>query len=134
MEHNIIETTTVENSFKTQMLLQQENNLDKKDNLDELPTSPAVFAICGRVNGKPANPRYVNISNNLRETVKLLFDKDDTSLNVSDCVKSFVLSIKIKTIIYQDINDLIEQQREEIKMEWERKYKPECNEQLNEIH
>ncbi len=133
MEHNIIDTTQ-DNSIKDQVLFHQENNIDGKDNLNNLPESAAVYAICGRVNGKPANARYVGITNNLQDTLKQLFDKEVPAPEGNDCFKTFMLSIKIKTILYLSTDGLTEDEQIEQKKIWNNKYKPECTEALNEIH
>jgi len=131
MEHNLLDLET-ENEVKNVVLYQKDNNLDKRDNLDELPTTPSVYAICGRVNGQPANPRYVGESDNLQETIKKHFLESEKDLD--DCVKEFVLSIKTKSLIYQEMPGSSSKERNDAKEAWETKYKPECNEALNKVH
>jgi hypothetical protein len=122
MEHHILES--LESKILRMQLFKKDNNLDQKDNLDEVPEETAVFTICGRVNGFAANPRYVGATKNLREAVKELF-------NTTDCVGQFMNSIKLKDLLYEVV---AEDQLENKKAEWESKFKPQCNEVMNEVH
>ena len=73
MDHNFILTEpTVE--VEVLLLNHPDYNLDKSDSLGEIPKSSGVFAICGRVNGKPANCRHVSASNNIQEAVRQLYE------------------------------------------------------------
>jgi hypothetical protein len=67
MEHNFI-NTVIDEAIQCMIVQQKDNNLDGIDNLDQLPGKPTVFAVCGRVNGKPANARYAirNLQNEIR--------------------------------------------------------------------
>lgn len=131
MDHNYID---IENdaAIKNTVINQKDNNLDKLDNLNELPEAAAVYLICGRVNGKPANPRYVGQTENLRKEIKDHFDlKVDVT---NECVKTFVQSIKIKELVYQLLPEASEEERTEMKTDWEQRFQPDCNEVLNEVH
>ncbi len=131
MEHNYIEAEK-ESEIKKLVIYQKDNNLDHRDNLDDIPTGPAVYMICGRVNGRAANPRYVGETNNLQKAIKKHFDK---SVKESDsCFKEFILSIKIKELVYQLLPGSKKEDRLLKKTEWSDKYQPKCNEELNEIH
>ena len=111
-------------------IYKEDNNLDKKDNLNEIPAKNAVYAILGRINGKPSNCRYVGITNNLQEAIKTHF-----SLNEKDeCLREFMQSIKIKTLNYQLMEDFTEEELNNALKEWEKEYKPECNEELNKVY
>jgi excinuclease UvrABC nuclease subunit len=129
MEHNYI---NVENKMKSFVLNQKDNNLDKQDNLDELPTDPAVYAICSQVNGKAANARYVGETNNLQQAIKSHFDKNVNQ--PTDCFKEFMQSIKTKNLVYETLPDASEEERSKLKKTWEVKFDPRCNEELNKIH
>lgn len=131
MDHNIINLQS-EAELTSLVLYQKDNNLDKRDNLDELPETAAVYAVCGRVNGEPANPRYVGVVDNLRDAIKGHFDKSRN--DVDQCFKDFVLSIKTKTLIYQELDGSNLLEREKIRDEWDKKFKPQCNEVLNKVH
>jgi len=131
MEHNYI-TLDEHSKIKRLMVFQKDNNLDGKDNLDTLPSSPAVYAVCGRVNGQPANPRFVGETENLREAVKLHFDKSETGID--EYFKEFMLSIKSKELLYEELPDSSQDDRMLLKKKWESKFNPQCNKELNEIH
>lgn len=131
MEHNYIRIEE-NSSIKTTIIYQRDNNLDKKDNLDTLPATSAVFAICGRVNGEPVNPRFVGETDNLQQAVKKLFDPTENF--PSECFRDFMLSIKTKQLVYELLPDARQEERINIRNNWQEKFKPECNEQLNEIH
>ena len=122
MEHHVLES--LETRIQRQQIFKKDNNLDGHDNLDKIPATAAVFAICGRVNGYAANPRYVGTTKNLQEAVKNLFDN-------KDCVGQFMNSIKLKELIYEVIR---EEQIESKRTEWETRFKPVCNEVLNEVY
>ncbi len=131
MDHNFIRIDDSETKQLT--LFQRDNNLDRMDNLDELPQRAAIFAICGKVNGQPANPRHIALTTNLQEQIKKLFSEsnhqDDT------CLKEFILSIKTKHLIYKLIQDDISSAPAlDLKKNWEMLYRPECNAELNKIH
>ena len=132
MKHNYIDIHG-EPGKKFQLLLQRDNNLDKHDNLDELPEEPAIYAICGRVNGVPANPRYIGETGNLRKEIKDLFDKNLPAPENNELFKAFVLSIKLKTLVYELIADTPER-RKILKEDWLTRYPPVCNEELNAIY
>ncbi|WP_217602608.1 hypothetical protein [Chitinophaga sp. GbtcB8] len=133
MEHNYM--SIEQGTLYTQVLLQKDNNLDKNDNLDDLPETPAVYAVCGRVNGQPANPRFIGETGNLRAAIRSHFETTDTNGDVcTQCFKEFMLSIKIKELVYTLLPDSSPEERSSVKKEWEEKYKPNCNKQLNEVH
>ena len=105
-------------------IFKKENNLEGKDNLEEIPTSMAVFTVCGRINGYPANPRYTGVTENLRESIQALFNADDN-------VGEFMNSIKLKELLFQTIE---ESQFKSKKEEWENQFTPNCSEALNEVY
>ena len=131
MEHHYIELDG-KSGVKTLVIYHRDNNLDKKDNLNTLPPEPAVYALCGRVNGQPANPRYIGQTINLREKIIKHFDRNESNSN--KCLKEFMQSIKIKELIYQLMPDSTDYERVCKKKQWEDKYRPECTEALNKIH
>ncbi|MCG8318427.1 MAG: hypothetical protein MI921_02895 [Cytophagales bacterium] len=128
-DHNYIQLSD-DVEIKYVVLYKKDNNLDELDNLNELPEQAAVYAICGRVNGQPVNPRFVGVTSNLKESIMKHFDSSESH----DCLRQFMQSIKIKSLIYKVLEDSGEEQREKAKLHWQDKYKPECNEMLNEIH
>lgn len=131
MEHNYLELAQ-EPAVANLVIFQQDNNLDRKDNLDELPAEAAIYAVCGRVNGKPANARYVGETDNLREAIKKHFSASEPQ--PSPCFREFMQSIKIKELVYQLMPGAGKGDRLLRKELWEEQYRPNCNEELNEIH
>lgn len=93
-----------------------------------LSKRPAVFLICSRINGQPANPRYVGSTLNFQKTV-LELDHE----NIPNCVKEFIQSTKTKEIIYE----LVEMDDDEVlfqkRTEWTKRFNPMCPENQN-IH
>lgn len=124
MEHNYLD---IESKSGIKSLV-----IHPGDNLNNLPSEPAVYALCGRVNSKPVNPRYIGQTGNLQAEIIRLFDKTESGSN--ECLKEFLLSIKIKEIVYQTMANSTEVERLGKKDEWEDEYKPDCNKELNEIH
>lgn len=106
-----------------------DNNLDQKDNLDELPAEAAVYAVSGRKNGAPANCRLVNYAVNLREAIKGHF----STAEPQPCLRQFMQSIKIKTVDFLLMPGASEEEVAAVLNEWKAYYKPECNEQLNQV-
>lgn len=131
MEHNTIDLK--ENSEVTSLVIYQEdNNLDKLDNLSDLPNSPAVYAICGSVNGQPVNPRFVGETDNLQKSIRSHFNK--ASVEEEECFKEFMHSIKIKVLVYQIFEGSTKEERKLEEKKWKEKYQPKCNSELNKIH
>lgn len=131
MQHNFIQ---IEDSESTELtLFQKDNNLDKLDNLNDLPQEAAIFVICGKVNGQAANPRYVGLAKNLREQIKLLFTEG--THHQSPCLREFMLSIKTKHILYKTVQEDISTEGSlNLKRTWEILYRPDCNDEMNKIH
>ncbi len=120
---NILEKSPV-----VTILYKKDNNLEQKDNLDTLPNGPAVYGIFGRINGEPANCRHVAATKNLKQAILHHFSDSESY----DCLRTFMQSIKIKMLVYQELDASAD--FEDMKLQWEARYKPECNEQLNHIH
>jgi hypothetical protein len=131
MEHNFVKVDDGANLKRT-VIYQKDNNLDQLDNLNSLPEGPAVYAVCGRVNGEPANPRYIGEALNLREQVKNHFNK--LISQPTPCFGEFMQSIKIKELVYELLPGASDEERKQKKEEWERVFKPSCTEVLNEVH
>lgn len=127
MEHLIID---IGPGMQQVTLLKKENNLDQLDNLSELPEQPAVYAICGRVNNKPANARMVGTAANLREAVLMHFSDGETN----ECLRQFMQSIKIKELVYELLPGASSEQLAQKKTEWSAQFKPACNETLNKVY
>lgn len=112
------------------LLYKQAFNLEKKDNLHLLPAAPAVYAICGRVNGQTANCRFVGQAEDLQAAIEQHFHEDSPHA----CVSEFMRSVKIKELLYMPMPGSTQQERENIKQEWEKKFQPVCNEELNKVY
>lgn len=128
MNHHMIDLTGQEERQFTQ-LFQKENNLEQRDNLDSLPTTAAVYAICGRVNEQAANPRFVGETENLQESIKAHF----AGLPDTDCLNAFMQSIKLKTLIFQLLPDTDPTERADLLAAWKQEFQPQCNETLNAV-
>ena len=128
MEHVFISLDQL-NATANQVIHHKENNLDKKDNINELPDQQAVYAICGRVNGQLANCRFVGATDNLQKSVRSHFEGgiDDA------CVDTFFSSIKTKMIVYKVLQDSSNEELEALKKSWTEMLNPVCNEELNEV-
>lgn len=131
MDHNIIETEE-QKDLQALVIYKKDNNLDQRDNLDELSTDPAVYALCGRVNGQPSNPRFIGESDNLQVAIKQHFDPQKEQ--PTECLKEFMQSIKIKYLLYQSMPGKNEVDRQKIVKEWSDKYQPTCNEEINKVY
>lgn len=112
------------------VLLHKDYNLDKKDNLDEIPALPAVYALCGRVNGQAVNARHVGSTDNLQSAVKAHFSDKETN----ECLRNFMQSIKIKMLVFQTMPGTTENERQEIKQQWDNKMTPRCTDELNQVY
>ena len=71
-------------------------NLEKYDNLNELPTEKAVFGLFASVNEEPVNCRYAGETENLRATVKALFENP-----ASEGLKKFMQGAWIQTVQFE---------------------------------
>jgi hypothetical protein len=112
------------------VILKASNNLDGKDNLDQLPQEPAVYGIFGRINGTPTNCRFVGQCDNLQKEIKKHFSDEEAD----SCLKTFMQSIKIKTINYQLMQASSEADRLNEMKKWKSEYDPKCNEELNKVY
>ncbi|MBD0259619.1 MAG: hypothetical protein ICV83_28195 [Cytophagales bacterium] len=131
MDHQYIQLEAG-SATRSLVLFQKDNNLDGKDNLGSLPEAPAVYAICGRVNGTPANPRYVGETDDLQRAVRMHFEASEPGQD--ECFKEFMLSIKTKVLLYEVLPGSTGEERQAKKREWEATYKPVCTKELNEVH
>ena len=94
-------------------------NIDKKDNLNELPEEPAVFGIFGIIHEVPVHPRYVASTDNLRKAVKDVFENP-----VGEGMTKFMHSPWIQMLCYELMPDSTEEQRKEKEEEWIKEYEP----------
>ena len=124
----------LEGDLRHTILYEKGNNLEGKDNLSDLPAEPAVYAICGRVNGQPANPRFVGEADNLQEAVKNHFSTAEAVTEDLKCVNDFIHSIKTKVLVYQIATGITEDARRRIKERFIEMYEPRCNEEMNTVY
>ena len=129
MNHRIIDTEELASSERM-IIYQKDNNIDKFDNIDEIPEQPAVYAICGRVNDQPANCRKVGTTENLKETISTAFSDAEPDSDF----KTFMHSIKIKEMIYYLMPETSEKERKQVLKDWENKLQPACTEELNKVY
>jgi translation elongation factor EF-1beta len=99
-------------------------NIDKKDNLNELPEEPAVFGIFAIIHEVPVHPRYVSSTDNLRKAVRDVFENPE-----SEGLKKFMQSPWIQMLCYELMPDATEEERKEKEKEWIRKYDPKVTEE-----
>jgi len=111
------------------IIYKHDNNLDGRDNLNQLPRERAVYAIAGRINSEAANYRFVGVTDNLQAAVKLHFSENEPRA----CLRNFMQSIKIKMLVYQLLPEYSPEEADRKLQEWESQYKPECNDKLNEV-
>ncbi|MBC9929284.1 hypothetical protein [Chitinophaga qingshengii] len=67
-----------------------------KENLSDIPAIPAVYAICARVNGRPANCRFIGETDDLKKSLHHHFGEEEQSRRLY----SFMRSAKQKVLIY----------------------------------
>jgi hypothetical protein len=127
MTHEYIQP---EESVRQLVLQHKDYNLDKKDNLDDLPALPAVYAICGRVNGQPVNARFVGATEDLLSAVKSHFGETEGN----DMLRNYMRSIKIKMLLYKAMPYSTEEEREAARQEWENRMQPKCTDELNQVY
>jgi hypothetical protein len=127
MTHDYIQP---EESVKQVVLQHKDYNLDKKDNLDDLPALPGIYAICGRVNGQPVNARFVGSTEDLLAAVKSHYTEAETD----EGLRNYMRSIKIKMLLYTTMPYSTEEERQAAKQEWENKLHPKCTDELNQVY
>ena len=99
-------------------------NLDKKDNLAELPSREAIFGIFGIVNEEPVNCRYISETDNLQESVRKLFEYPE-----SEGMKKFMQGAWIQMIQYELMPGSTKAQRQDAIEQWALRYKPQIDDE-----
>jgi hypothetical protein len=110
-------------SFVKMEVFHKDFNLDKKDNLNDIPTEEAVFGIFGIVNDEPINCRYVGEAENLRENVKNVFENPP-----SEGLKKFMQGPWIQMLVYELVPGSNKEEREKVVQEWTQKHNPKIDE------
>jgi len=96
-------------------------NLDKKDNLNELPTEPAVFGIFAIIHEKPVHCRYIGEAENLQSAVRDIFENPP-----SEGLKVFMQGPWIQMLVYKKIAD--KNERVKAAEEWTKEHNPKIDE------
>ncbi len=94
-------------------------NLDKKDNLTELPEIPTVFGIFAIIHNIPIHPRYIGSTNNLRQAVRDIFENPQNK-----GLKKFMQGPHIKILCFDPMPNSSEANRKKMEEVWMEKYKP----------
>jgi hypothetical protein len=100
-------------------IFHKDYNLDKKDNLDELPEKPAVFGIFSIIHETPVHPRYVGSTDNLRKSAREVFENPG-----GEGLKKFMQGPWIQMLCYEELPDSPEEERKQKEEEWIKKYEP----------
>ena len=113
----------------TETLIRQEvyhkdYNLEKKDNLEELPEEKAVFGIFAIVDEKPINCRYISETENLQQEIKNIFENPQ-----SEAMKAFMQGPWIKMVQYELTNGASAEERQKTVSEWTQEHDPKINEE-----
>jgi hypothetical protein len=99
-------------------------NLDKKDNLNELPEDPAVFGIFAIIHETPIHSRYVGSTDNLRKAVKDVFENPN-----SEGLKKFMQGPWIQMLCYELMPDSKEEDRKKKEEDWAKRYEPQITDE-----
>ena len=76
-EEKAKQNPTFDESVVKKEVFHKDYNLDKKDNLEELPETPAVFGIFSIIHEVPVHCRLVASTDNLRKSVKDVFENPE---------------------------------------------------------
>lgn len=114
---------TIEN-ISTIEIWHRDYNLQKKDNLSELPSEKAVFGIFGIVNDQPINCRFIGEAENLREAVSFIFENTD---NVG--LKKFMQGAWIQMLKYKILPNSSKFERDQLVEMWQKEYNPNVDDQ-----
>jgi predicted solute-binding protein len=96
----------------------REFNLDKKDNLHEVPAIKAVFGVFAIVNDEPINCRFVGKTENLRKTISELFESAP-----STGLKKFMQGPWYKVLRFEEANEELEPLQKKVD-QWSQLYLP----------
>lgn len=100
-------------------IFHKDYNLDKKDNLDEIPESSAVFGIFAIIHKVPVHCRLVESTDNLRKRVKEIFENPE-----GEGLKKFMQGPWIQMLCYEEMPDSSEEDRKQKVEEWTKTYEP----------
>ena len=99
-------------------------NLDSVDNIDQIPEVRAVYGIFAIVHEEPINCRFIGKAENLRESIKLMFESAP-----SEGLTKFMQGPWYKMILFKEVSsgDSAEVM-EGISQQWIDKYDPKIDE------
>ncbi|MEC5144152.1 hypothetical protein [Chitinophaga sp. 212800010-3] len=110
-----METSTLERTE----IFHTDFNLDKKDNLHDIPENAAVFGIFAIVDNEPVNCRYIGYTKNLRLEIRNMFENPS-----SEGLKHFMQGPWIQLLMYELKPIATEEEIQQLQSEWEGRYKP----------
>lgn len=94
-------------------------NLKQKDNLLELPSDSAVFAIFGIIDEQPVNCRFVGETTNLQDCIRKIFENPE-----EEGMKKFMQGPWIQILQYEVLSGSSANERAKIVEKWTEIYKP----------
>lgn len=113
MEDKVLQTNVYHKNY----------NLDKKDNLDTLPTQPAVFGVFAIIHEKPVHCRYVGETSNFQQAIRDLFEKPE-----GEGMKKFMQGPWYKMVLYELMPEASEDDRKKAHEKWTKDYTPKIDE------
>lgn len=99
-------------------------NLDKRDNLSDLPAVAAIFGIFAIVNEEPANCRYVDVTDNLQQAVRDLYESPP-----GNGMLHFMHGAWIPMLVYELRPGVGREEMEREKAVWIKQYSPKIDEE-----
>jgi len=112
MGDNVIQTNVYHKDY----------NLDKKDNLADIPAEAAVFGIFAIIHEKPVNCRYIGETENLQQAVRDLFEKPE-----GEGMTKYMQGPWIKMMLYEKMADA--EARKKAVEDWTKEHKPKIDDQ-----
>ncbi len=97
-------------------------NLDKKENLDELPTGKAVYGVFAIVRDEPTNCRYVAETSNLRRSIHRHFEEES-----NEGLKKFMQGPWIPMLVYEILPESKKAERQALVQRWQEQHNPKCD-------
>jgi hypothetical protein len=98
-------------------------NLGQSHNLEELPAGKAVFALFAIVNDQPVNCRYAGETEDLRDSIKRLYEQPQ-----GEGLRKFMQGPWVQLLQYEPMPDSSEHQRRAVLGDWIGTYRPAIDE------
>lgn len=111
--------STSKNNVSKQEVFHKDYNIEGKDNLNELPEKPAVFGIFAIIHETPVHPRYIGTTDNLRKTIKDIFENPK-----GEGLRKFMQGSWIQMICFELIPGLTEEEKRIKENFWIDEYRP----------